>query len=81
MPRLQRSVPILLLAVAAPAAAEWLVTHSGEEIETAGDWEVRGALVVFKTAGGQLSSLRASTVDLDESRARSAQSPTAGRAR
>ena len=60
----------LSLSVAAPAAADWLVTRSGDEIETVGAWEVRGALVVFQAPGGHLRSLRVSEVDLEASRER-----------
>ncbi len=70
MLRLIGLAAILVLTAAAPAAADWLVTTSGEEIETAGEWEVRGALVVFQTPDGRLNSLRASEVDLDASHER-----------
>ena len=69
MRRLHALIPSLLLAISAPAAADWLVTGSGATIETAGGWEVRGPVVVFKSTEGRLSSLRASEVDLDASRA------------
>lgn len=67
----------LALALAAPAAADWLVTHSGEEIETTGGWEVRGALVVFESADGRLRSLRVTEIDLEASRARTDAPPEA----
>ena len=70
MRRMSRWIPVLLLAVAAPAAADWLVTRSGDEIETAGAWEERGGLVVFTNLDGRLSSLRARDVDLEASRER-----------
>ncbi len=50
-----------------PALADWLVTRDGARIETRGAWEVRGKLVVFELASGQLSSLRLSAVDLEAS--------------
>jgi len=57
-----------LVGAAGPAAADWLVTKEGARVETQGAWSVKGKLVVFKTAGGKLSSLRVSEVDLDASR-------------
>lgn len=58
----------LLLALAAlPATADWLVTQSGDQVETEGPWEVKGKLVVFTLPGGTLSSMRLSDVDLDAS--------------
>jgi hypothetical protein len=56
------------LAPAAPAAADWLVTHEGGRIETRGSWEVKGKLVVFQGSDGTLASLRAADVDLGASR-------------
>ncbi len=61
---------IALLAIgwlAPPAAAAWLVMTDGSRVETAGPWEVKGRLVVFTSASGELASLRASTVDLEAS--------------
>lgn len=58
----------VLAGVTGPAAADWLVTKEGARIETQGAWAVKGKLVVFKTADGKLSSLRAVDVDLDASR-------------
>ena len=57
-----------LIAPAAPAKADWLVTREAGRVETRGAWTVKGKLVVFKTADGQLSSLRLADVDLDASR-------------
>lgn len=57
-----------MVAPAAPAKADWLVTREGGRVETRGAWTVKGKLVVFKTADGQLSSLRLADVDLDASR-------------
>ncbi len=59
----------LLAGSAAPAGAAWLVTRQGGRVETRGAWEVKGKLVVFHTAGGDLASLRLSEVDLEASRA------------
>jgi hypothetical protein len=60
-----RTLPLLLLlAVAAPAGADWLVTRAGGRVETQGPWQVKGKLVVFKTPNGTLSSLRLADVDL-----------------
>ena len=57
-----------VLAPAAPAAADWLVTREGGRIETRGSWELKGKLVVFQGADGTLASLRAADVDLGASR-------------
>ena len=60
---------VLLAGVAAPAAADWLVTRDGGRVETRGPWKVKGKLVVFTRAGsangaeGQLASLRITDVD------------------
>jgi hypothetical protein len=51
-----------------PAAGDWLVTREGARIETRGAWKEKGKLVVFETADGKLSSLRANEVDLEASR-------------
>ena len=51
------------------AAADWLVAKDGSRIETQGPWEVKGRLVVFTTAQGELASMRADDLDLGESRA------------
>ena len=59
---------LLVIAAAAPqAAADWLVTTDGEQIETAGPWEVRGRLLVATLVDGRTVSMRASTVDLPAS--------------
>jgi len=50
--------------LAAPAAADWLVTRDGGRVETRGPWKTKGKLVVFTRADGQLSSLRLTDVDL-----------------
>ena len=79
-------VAALLMMTAKPGAADWLVTRGGTRVETRGAWQVKGKLVVFHTAGGTLSSLRLSEVDLDASgrataeavRARRAAETTAG---
>jgi hypothetical protein len=56
------------LLAAAPASADWLVTHQGGKVETKGPWKVKGKLVVFTLPDGKLSSLRLTEVDLDASR-------------
>lgn len=58
---------VLLLALPGEAAADWLVVKGGEPIETQGPWEVEGKLVVFRTPGGELASLRLDDVDLEAS--------------
>jgi hypothetical protein len=58
----------LLIALAGlPAAADWLVTRDGDQVETRGPWEVKGKLVVFTLPNGTLSSMRLTDVDLDAS--------------
>lgn len=56
--------------LAAPAAADWLVTRDGGRVETRGPWQVKGRLVVFTRAEGsangapgQLASLRITDID------------------
>jgi hypothetical protein len=62
-----RAFLLLLLAAAAPAGADWLVTRAGGRVETQGPWQVKGKLVVFKGANGTLASLRLAEVDLPAS--------------
>lgn len=59
---------VLAASPALPAKADWLVTREGARVETRGAWKVKGKLVVFHTAAGELSSLRVAEVDLDASR-------------
>ncbi len=59
---------LLPVWLATPAAADWLVLRDGSRVETRGPWEVKGKLVVFTTADGQLASLRLAEVDADASR-------------
>jgi hypothetical protein len=59
---------VVALAAAAPAAADWLVLADGTRVETRGAWERKGRLVVFTSAQGRLSSLRADGIDLEASR-------------
>jgi len=54
---------IILAGLAAPAAADWLVTRDGLRVETKGPWKVKGKLVVFTRTEGQLASLRVTDVD------------------
>jgi hypothetical protein len=62
----------LTMTLAAPVAADWLVTSDGLRIETRGPWEVQDKLVVFTSANGALTSLRLSEVDLEASRSATA---------
>ncbi len=66
----QATVGVFLaaLAVALPARADWLVTKSGDRVETDGPWQVKSRLVVFERPDGSYASMRLSAVDLDESR-------------
>ncbi len=54
---------VAFAALAAPAAADWLVTRDGGRVETRGAWKVKGKLVVFTRAEGQLASLRITDID------------------
>ncbi len=56
---------LFLLAMTSPAAADWLVTKDGARIETEGPWKTKGAMVVFTSAKGTLSSLRLDEIDLE----------------
>lgn len=67
LPRIAGCLLAAAIALAAPAAADWLVLDDGSRVETRGPWEVRGAVVVFTSPAGTLSSLRATEVDLDAS--------------
>lgn len=63
------ALTLALGPAATSAPADWLVLTDGSRIETAGPWELRGALVVFRTAaGGSLASVRQRDVDLVASR-------------
>ncbi len=59
-------------ALAAPAAADWLVTRDGAEIQTDGPWRVEGEQVLFTLHGGGLVSLPLADVDLEASARRTA---------
>jgi hypothetical protein len=67
----------LLLLLAAPAGADWLVTRAGGRIETQGPWQVKGKLIVFKAANGDLASLRLADVDLAASETATAEAKQA----
>lgn len=56
-----------VLAAAAPAAADWLVTRDGARVETKGPWKVDGRRIVFTAPNGTLSAIRADEVDLERS--------------
>lgn len=60
-------VAALLFAVT-PASADVLVLHDGSRVESAGAWEQRGPMIVFRTTDGRLASLQARQVDLEASR-------------
>ena len=55
---------LLVSALTLPARADWLVLRTGERAETRGPWKVKGKLVVFTSAKGNLASLRLADVDL-----------------
>lgn len=58
---------LLASALTLPARADWLVLRTGERAETRGPWKVKGRLVVFTSAKGNLASLRLADVDLEAS--------------
>jgi hypothetical protein len=60
--RLGLAAPLFLLALS--AGADVLVLRDGSRIETQGKWEQKGRQLVFTTATGTLSAIRASEVDL-----------------
>ena len=65
-PRL--AAALLMVVVARAAAGDWLVTRDGARVETKGPWVVKGRLITFTALpSGNLSSLRASEVDLQAS--------------
>jgi hypothetical protein len=68
---------LFLAGLAAPAAADWLVTRDGGRVETRGPWKVKGKLVVFTRAEGQLASLRITDVDWAASERATAQAAEA----
>lgn len=59
---------VLPLAMASPAAADWLVLRDGKLIETQGAWEVRGRAVVYTDLHDRREMVPLATVDLDASR-------------
>lgn len=58
---------LALFALSPFARADWLVLRDGSQLETKGGWRVSGRQVVFTSADGKLSSLRADLVDQDAS--------------
>jgi hypothetical protein len=72
------SLGVAICLVAAPAAADWLVTRDGGRVETRGPWQVKGKLVVFtRAAEGQLASLRVTDIDWASSERLTAQAAEA----
>jgi hypothetical protein len=72
--RLQRGAAALFaiaISTGLPVAAtaDWLVLATGESVETKGPWKVEGRMVIFTNLRGALSSVRASSVDVDSSHA------------
>ena len=65
----------LAMLVATPSAADWLVLRDGTRIETDGPWQEKGRQVVFTRVNGALSTLRLADVDLEASRAATAERP------
>lgn len=66
--RLLRAAALVAAGLlAAPVTADWLVTRDGARIETRGEWEEKGRLIVFTDAKGELASIRASEIDLEAS--------------
>jgi glutaredoxin len=63
------------LAIAGPAAGDWLVTRSGQRIYTKGAWTVKDDRVLFHTANGTLTALPLASIDVGASRAASSPPP------
>ena len=59
---------VLLGVLAGPVRSDWLVLAGGESVETRGPWTLDGQKVVFTSMRGVLSSVRASSVNLESSR-------------
>jgi glutaredoxin len=78
LPRLSALV-LASLAVAATSDGDWLVTRSGQRIETKGGWTVKDDRVVFQTRAGTLMTLPLATVDAEASRRASSPPPAASR--
>lgn len=55
------------LSLPGAAPADWLVTRDGARFETKGPWKVDGRRVLFTMPNGDLSTIRADEVDLDQS--------------
>ncbi len=75
-PTLRRALWLVLtlaLATTWPAGADWLVTRDGHEMQTRGVWRVKGKLIHFTALNGALSSLRLEEVNLEASRALTAE--------
>ncbi|MGB3565492.1 MAG: FxLYD domain-containing protein [Thermoanaerobaculia bacterium] len=68
--RIGLTLGLLIAVTGLPAAADWLVTQDGDQVETRGAWEIKGKLVVFTLPNGTLSSMRLTDVDLDASQQR-----------
>jgi hypothetical protein len=62
------ALAVLIVALPAPARADWIVTRQGERFEIQGTWQQKGKLVVFTLPNGNLSSIRADRVDFDASK-------------
>ncbi|MEM7353904.1 MAG: glutaredoxin domain-containing protein [Acidobacteriota bacterium] len=59
------------------AGADWLVTSSGDTVETQGPWKVKGRMLVFTDTQGALRSMRLSEIDLEASQAATAKAEAA----
>lgn len=72
-------VSLLLSALALPQMlrADWLVTVDGQRIETKGGWETKPSSVEYHDTAGVLRSLPLRAVDLDASKAATAQQAAA----
>ena len=76
---LRLALSTLLLVVASPAGADWLVLKNGTRIETRGAWTEKGRQIVYTTlAEKRLVSIRAADVDLEASRRASATEAAVG---
>ena len=61
-------VSIIVLLCWSATAGEVLVLKNGKKVSLDGSYEIKGAFVVFKTNGGELSQLPVKIIDFDRSK-------------
>jgi glutaredoxin len=75
LPRLAAVVFVVLVS-AATSGGDWLVTRSGQRIETKGGWTVKDDRVVFRTPAGTLMTLPLAAIDPEATRGALSPPPT-----